>query len=74
MKVPSPALIVAATLGVALITFNAAYFAVNGFAAESELPSASGTPAQQHTEKKTLPWKDSVPENDEYGVKLTPIE
>lgn len=74
MKVPSPALIVAATLGVALITFNAAYFAVNGFAAESELPSASGTPAQQHTEKKTLPWKDSVPENDEYGVKLTPME
>ena len=39
MKISRPALIVSVSLGVALVAFNAVYFAVTGFAAESDKES-----------------------------------
>jgi len=63
MKVPT--LIVAHSLCVALVAFTAVYFAV----------AQSATPAlDAHGENATPPWQDSVPDNNDYGVNLTPIE
>lgn len=62
--------IAALGLDVLLVAFNTVYFTVSDVATEIEPPSLSDTLArEEHSEKEARPWKDSVPENNDYGVK-----
>jgi hypothetical protein len=68
-------LIATASLGVVLVAISAVHFAATGYATEIELPSKSdASAADARGEKENQPWKDSVPDNNDFGVKLTPME
>lgn len=66
MKVSNRVLVVAISLGAALLTFNAAYFAVTGFAAESD-KKPQGNPSLNEDPKSVIDELNSAKSKSQAG-------